>query len=206
MIGTEELVEKEIRRWGRGRIFFTRDLELNESPESIRHALSSLTEKKKILRLARGVYCFPRVSGEYSFHTVYPGEDEVAHAVAAHYGIRIIPFGDMAAAKLGLTDLHVGQLRYRTDGPSRTIRLTSKRVIVMHHTSEMNMFAFCNEKIQLLCTIIRDLGEEYICSPEHERKVRKILSTVSVADFMNDIVLPPVWVSDVLRRFYGEIS
>ena len=205
MIGTEELIEQVLLKWGRGRIFFIRDIELKESPESIRHALSSLTEKRKILRLARGVYCFPKIVGEYTFRTVYPTDEEVAQAVAAHSGIRIIPFGDLAAAELGLTDFHVGQLRYRTDGTSRTIRLTSCRSIVLHHTSEMNMFAFRSEKIQLLCSVIRDLGEEFVCSPEQERKVRRILSSVPVVDFLNDVVLPPVWVSDVLRRLYGEI-
>ena len=118
MIGTEELIEQVLLKWGRGRIFFIRDIELNESPESIRHALSSLTEKRKILRLARGVYCFPKIVGEYTFRTVYPTDEEVAQAVAAHSGIRIIPFCISARKKTGFI-LFLKSMSYNIHPKSR---------------------------------------------------------------------------------------
>jgi hypothetical protein len=206
MIGTEELVEKTLRQWGRGRIFFARDLDIGESAESIRQALSSLTEKKVILRMARGIYCYPRVTGEFGIHVVYPSDEEVAEAVAIRDGVRIIPFGDKAASLLGLSGRHVGGLRYRTDGSSRTIRLSSSRTIIFKHTSEMKMFAFRNESMQLLSSAIRDFGEEYVCSPERERIVRQIITKVPVGDFQHDVMLPPVWVADILKRLYGGIE
>lgn len=76
--------------------------------------------------------------------------------------MRIIPYGDHAAYKLGLTGLQVSNLKYLTDGASRVINLSSDKKIFFNHTSEVKIFDFCNETMQMISAAIRALTEECI--------------------------------------------
>ena len=69
---TIDILRETIRSWDRGRIFFIDDFATVPSQWGVRFGLSRLAEEGMILRLARGIYCYPKIEGEYSLKAVIP--------------------------------------------------------------------------------------------------------------------------------------
>ena len=181
---------------GRGRIFFAQEFYDLWPEGTVRYSLSVLAEKGQIVRLARGVFCFPRIS-EHGMKMLLPEPDTIAEAIAGKTKVRIVPVGDQAACLVGLTGLSFNRYVYLTDGAPRKINLSNGRKIEFRHTSEMRIFAFSNRKMQLISNAVRALGKENI--REGERDVLKWqLDSVPAADFEKDILLCPGWVRDLL--------
>lgn len=196
MIGVKTLVLEKIRKMPRGTIFFIDDFIELGSLGSVRLALMELKKDGLILRPARGIYCYPKIYSEYSGF-IMPTAESIADALAAKERVRIIPYGDQAAYKLGLTGLQVSNLKYLTDGPSRVINLSSGKKIFFNHTSEVKMFDFCNETMQMVSSAIRVLTEECI-DGEKKRIIHKHLRSVPDNEFMKDITIPPAWVGEII--------
>ena len=198
-----ETIESRMRSmildWGRGRIFFLEDFASLNDPVSVRQFICGFVKEGFVSRLARGIYCLPRIApGEYSSRYVLPNEETIAYAFASRENVRIIPYGDQAAYKLGLSGLVISHYRYLTDGSPRVINLSATRKIYFNHTSEVKMFAFRDRNMQMLSSAIRVLGAEYFEDEEVKRKVRAILKEVPEAQFENDIKLPPEWVGKII--------
>lgn len=200
-VDTRKLLEQRILEWGRGRIFFISDFNDIASYDCIRHSLCTLVREKFIVRLSRGIYCFPKTEGEYSVNYVFPDAAAIAEALAANEKIKIIPYGDEAAWQLGLTTLRVSSLKYLTDGSPRVIMIPGGKKIYLNHTSEVKMFAFVNRDMALLSSAIRGLGEDYICTEEKASILRRIVSSVPQNEYQEDIKLPPAWVSAIIEKY-----
>lgn len=206
---TEETIEFQmrsmIREWGRGRIFFLDDFAPLNDPVSVRQFICGMVDEGFVVRLARGIYCYPRLSeGEYSSRMLLPDVETIAYALAAKENVRIIPYGDQAAVKLGLSSLVVSNQKYLTDGSPRVINLSATNKIYFNHTSEVKMFAFRNEKMQLLSSAIRALGEEYFEDEWRKRRVREILKDIPEDEFNRDITLPPAWVGKIITDIWNN--
>ena len=201
--GTKDMLRSRISGWERGRIIFIGDFVDMESQWGVRMGLSELAEEGFIHRLARGVYLYPKVEGAYSMTTVSPDPETIAYAIAASSHVRITPFGDMAAYKLGLTSIRLSDLKYLSDGAPRTINLSNGRKIRFFHTSEVRMFDFCNETMQLVSSAIRALGEEMI-DDEKRRIIHEHLTKVPEREFMKDIGLSPAWVQKIMMRIWNN--
>lgn len=195
-ISTETAIRQQILKWGRGKIFFANDLTMCGTPDCVRQALCVLTDEQYICRLARGIYCFPRLEGEYNIQTIYPSTESIAEAIAERSKIRIIPYGDQAAYLVGFTTLQMGRYTYLTDGAPRTIK-ANYTTIVFHHTSEMRIFSFRNRTMQLLSLAIRAVGKEGY-TPEMAAIAAEHITNVPKEDFEHDIKLCPVWVAELM--------
>ena len=196
MIGVQKMVWDKIRGMDRGSIFFIDDFIEIGSLGSVRLALMELKKQGLIIRPARGIYCYPKIRNEYSA-IITPSPESIAEALAAKERVRIVPYGDHAAYKLGLTGIQVSNLRYLTDGASRTINLASGKKIYFNHTSEVKIFDFCNETMQMISAAIRVLTEECL-DAEKKRIIHKHLRTVPEEDFSKDIKIPPAWVGEII--------
>lgn len=203
MTGTIERIRREISTWERGRIFFIDDFASYDSQWSVRFGLSKLAEQGFIVRLARGVYCYPRVQGEYGIRYVLPDEEMIANAIAVKERIRIIPYGDQAAYKLGLTGLRISDLKYLTDGAPRKIGLAGGKKIYFNHTSEVKMFDYCNTVMRTVCSAVRALGSDMI-GEEQKRIISDALSLVPEKEFKRDITIPPAWVQDIILDIWNN--
>ena len=201
MIGVQQLVWEKIRKMERGSIFFIDDFIEIGSLGSVRLALMELKKQGLIVRPARGIYCYPRIRAEYS-GIIAPSPESIAEALAAKERVRIVPYGDNAACKLGLTGMQVSNLRYLTDGASRTINLASGKKIFFNHTSEVKIFDFCNETMQMISAAIRVLTEESL-NPEKIRIIHKHLRTVPEDEFSKDISIPPAWVGKIILDIWN---
>lgn len=187
---------RRLSKKGRGRIFFAQEFYDLHPESSVRYSLSNLVEDGQVARLARGVFCYPRLS-EHGMKMLLPDTDEIARAVAAKTRVRIAPYGDQAAYLVGLTGLQISSTTYITDGAPRKIRLSNGRSIEFRHTSEMRIFAFRSRKMQLLSSAIRALGRDQIGIEEKET-IRWHLDGVSGEEFNADLQLCPEWVREIL--------
>ncbi len=196
MDGIDMAILRLLAEKGRGRIFFAQEY-YDRWPEStVRFSLGVLAEKGQIVRLARGVFCYPNLS-EHGMKMLLPDPDDIAKAIAEKTRVRIVPVGDQAACLVGLTGLSFNRYTYLTDGAPRKINLANGRRIEFRHTSEMRIFAFTNRKMMLISNAIRAIGRENI--KEGEREVLKWqLDSIPAADFEKDIMLCPEWVRDML--------
>lgn len=202
MIGIKTLVLEKIRKMPRGSIFFIDDFIELGSLGSVRLALMELKKEGLILRPSRGIYCYPKIHTEYSGF-IMPTAESIADALAAKERVRIIPYGDQAAYKLGLSGLQLSNLKYLTDGPSRVINLAEGKKIFFNHTSEVKMFDFCNDTMQMVSSAIRVLTEECL-DAEKKRIIHKHLRSVPDDEFMKDITIPPAWVGEIMLDIWNN--
>ena len=196
MEGIQKQIYDQLLVWGRGKIFFAQDFTMLGTPESVRQALVALNEDRIIVRLARGVYCFPKIEGEYNIRTILPTTESIAEAIAEKSRCRIVPYGDQAAFLVGFTGLQMGKYTYLTDGAPRVIR-TNNTTITFRHTSEMRIFSFKNRTMQLLSLGIRAIGKEGY-TPNIAAIVREHIEKVPQEDLEHDLKLCPGWVADLI--------
>lgn len=201
--GTLDILRQTIRSWERGRIFFIDDFATVPSQWGVRFGLSKLAAEGEIIRLARGIYCYPKLTGDYGIKTITPDPEMIAYALAARDRFRIIPYGDQAAFKLGLSGLKISELTYLTDGAPRYINLAKGKKIYFNHTSEVKMFDYCNPTMQMVCSAIRHLGEEAIDASK-KRKIHEHLVKVPEREFLKDITLPPAWVQKIVIEIWNN--
>ena len=192
----ESDILKRLAKKGRGRIFFAQDFYDLWPESSVRFSLSNLAVDGQIARLARGVFCYPRLS-EHGMKMILPDTDEIAKAVAKQTHVRIVPYGDQAAYLIGLTGVQFSSSTYLTDGAPRKIHLSNGRTIEFRHTSEMRIFAFRSRKMQLISNAVRAMGKGNIKLAEKEI-LKWDLENISLEEFNADIQLCPEWVRQIL--------
>ena len=202
MLGVQTLVLGKIRKMERGSIFFIDDFIELGSPGSVRLALMELKKQGLILRPARGIYCYPKIRDEYSGF-ITPSPETIAEALAKKERVRIVPYGDNAAFRLGLSGLRVSNLKYLTDGASRVINLSGGQKIFFNHTSEVKIFDFCNETMQMISAAIRVLTEEDV-DAEKKRIIKRHLKSVPEEEFRKDITIPPAWVVKIILDIWNN--
>ena len=205
MDGTLKQMREMLRTWERGRFVFTDDFASLESQGSVRIGLCQLVSEGVLHRLARGIYYYAGVSGDINIKTSFllPSEETIAYAVAERERIRIIPYGDQAARKLGITGMSISTLRYLTDGAPRVINLAKGRKIYFNHTSEVKMFDFCNETMQMISSAIRALGADMI--GEREKQIlQEAIRKVPEKEFEKDITIHTDWVKVIMLEVWNR--
>lgn len=200
MKSINERIESRIVRWKRGRIFFNNDFADLGGSDVIRQVLSRLTKKGKIIRVARGIYCYPEtldptLGGGYAI----PSLDAIAKAIAKRDNLRIAPTGDHALNWLGFSTQVPCNAVYWTDGTPRRINIGKGRGILFKHSTSMDNFAYQSELMQLIVLAIREKGN--LTDAEMSRII-DLLSKVSQEEFKHDIKLAPTRVQGILIKHY----
>ena len=205
MNGTLTQMRWMLRSWERGRFVFTDDFASLESQGSVRIGLCQLVKDGVLHRIARGIYYYAGITGDINVKTsfVMPSEETIAYAVAERERIRIIPYGDQAAKKLGITGMSISMLKYLTDGAPRVINLAKGRKIYFNHTSEVKMFDFCNETMQMISSAIRALGADMIGERE-KQTLQEAIRKVPDKEFEKDITIPPAWVQAIMLEIWNR--
>lgn len=195
-------INRRIKTWKRGRIFFGNDFSDLGSSDAVRQTLSRLVKGGKILRVARGIYCYPRkLDSMLGGGLAMPTLDEIAKAVAKRDNMRIAPTGDHALNWLGLSTQVPSNAVYWTDGTARKINVGNGRGILFKHSTSMDNFAYQSELIQLIVLAMREIGIGKIRDNELAH-INKLLQKVDKDDFKHDIKLAPIWVQDILIKNY----
>ena len=196
-------IRERVLALDRGRIFFSDEFADLEKPVSVRTMLMRLVKEGSVVRLARGVYCRPKIGVEYGNHMLLPSPETIAESVAAREKVRIIPYGDISAYELGLSGMVISDLKYLTDGSDRKIGLSGGRRIYFNHTDEVKVFGYRNETMRKIAFAVRFLGEDSI-DAEKKRIIHGHLRTVPEEDFGRDILIPPAWVGKIITDIWNN--
>ncbi|MBW4768572.1 DUF6088 family protein [Hoylesella nanceiensis] len=143
------------KKCGRGSVFFVGDFISYGNRDAVNKALERLVEKGQMLRVARGIYCYPKMEKVYGLGMVPPSLEDIAIAMAKRDGARIVPTGLYAQYQLGLTQQIPMNIAYLTDGVSRTINLGEGKNIKFKRASP-RYFSIRSRLALLLTTALKD--------------------------------------------------
>ena len=191
-----------LRGRGRGCIFFSTDFTTLGEGKSVLKALERLVNKGDIIRVSRGIYCYPKVDKRWGLGVLRPTYDEIAQAIARRDKARIAPTGDQALNMLGLSEQVPMNAVYLTDGSARKIRLDGDRGILFRHTAPKNL-AFSNSLAMLITFALKEIGAEKVTA-DQEKAIAALLQNETKESVLADLALMPEWISLIVRRAYEK--
>jgi hypothetical protein len=105
MQSIEFQIERKIKNYKRGKIFFKNDFAKLGSSEAVFKALQRLVGSGLLVRLANGIYWYPKKEKELYGIKISgkPTLDEIARAIAKRDKARIVPTGIHALNLLNLS-------------------------------------------------------------------------------------------------------
>lgn len=151
----EDKILAKSKKCGRGSVFFVSDFISYGNRNAVNKALERLAEKGLMLRVARGIYCYPKIEKIYGLGPIPPSLEDIAEAMAKRDGAKIVPTGLYAQYQLGLTQQIPMNVVYLTNGISRTINVGEGKSIKFKHSSP-RYFAIRSQLALLLTTALKD--------------------------------------------------
>ena len=182
-------LEDKILSLKKGTIVFVSDFAKLGSSENVKKVLLRLEKKQLLVRLAHGIYLYPKIDKELG--VLYPSTESIAEAIAKRDKIRIIPTGIYALQQLGISTQIPMNVIYLTDGAPRKIRV-GKRIITFKKTAPKNL-AIKNKILSNIVQGLKELGKESI-TDEIRQKINQALDRVPLEILKEEILNAPVWV------------
>ena len=193
----QHIAKQKILESERGSFFFGQDFSDIASPEAIRKVLQRLEQEKMLLRIAPGIYYYPKIDTKYGLGILYPSMLDIAKAIAYRDKTMIAPTGAYALNMLGMTTQVSANAVFYTTGSTRRVPIGEGKGIQFLHTSSAKKFAFNSRLMMLIVSAMREIGQKHL-SEEQRSIFKKHLKKVSTEDFKHDIQLAPMWVRKVL--------
>lgn len=193
----ENKIEMRLRGRGRGSIAFQQDYAECGTPAAVKSAFFRLYTDGTLIRLAHGIYYYPKEDKEYGLGIVYPSVEEIAQAIAKRDNAKIVPTGAYALNRLGLSTQIPMNVVFLTSGAPRRIKIGDGHGILFKHSSSGKNFAYKSELMMLVVTAMRTIGEENMTEEEKDVFINHV-RTLSDSDFNHDIKLAPAWVRKIL--------
>ena len=189
-----------INRKKHGAILFASDFASVGERKAINKALERIALSGKIIRIARGIYCKPKVDAEFGFGILYPSVDEVAQAIAQRDKCRIVPTGDAALNKLGLSTQVPMNAVYYTDGTPRRIKVYNGKGILFKHVVPKRL-NFKSELVMLITFALQTIGQDHVSDGQLDR-IKQLLSKESKELVREDMELVPSWIRSIILKVY----
>ena len=194
---TENKIHRRLRGGGRGSIVFQQDYADCGTPSAIKSTFHRLYTDGVLIRLAHGIYYYPREDKTFGLGIVYPSIEDVAQAIAKRDRAKIVPMGAYALHKLGLSTQIPMNVVFLTTGVARRVKIGNGQGILFKHSSAGKNFAFKSELMMLLVTAMRAIGENNLTDDE-KSIIKEYLKNVNDSEFNHDIKLAPAWVRKIL--------
>ena len=188
-------VENEIKSMKRGSILFPSNFDDLGNVEVVKKSLLRLENKKFLVRLAHGIYLYPKQ--DKLLGILYPTIQEIALAIAERDKARIIPTGTTALNKLGLSTQIPMNVVFLTDGTPRSI-IVGKRTVKFKRTSPKNL-AVKGKITSLVIQALKEIGKDNVTAVQLE-KIKIHLEKEKQEIIKNDAKLAPVWISKIMKN------
>lgn len=185
---------------GRGWAFSPNDFIGEFKREQIDNVLSDLTKVKKIRRVCRGIYDYPKYS-ELLNQQLSPDFDQVAQAFARKFNWRIQPSGDAALNLLGISTQVPGRYIYLSDGPNRSYEIGS--YTLEFKKSALKDIGFKYRESGLVVQALKALGKQRI-NDNIIATIRKQLDEKVRKRTLKDTVSATGWIYDAIKRICRE--
>ena len=197
MDGTNQYIRSRITKGKRGRIIFSQDFAQCGTQNAVRLAFFKLAQEGLIIRVAQGIYWYPKIEKELGLGVLLPDTDTIAYAVAARDNAHIVPEANAALNMLGFSTQVPANTVYLTSGVGRRINLHIGKgnSILFKHTSDGSLFAYKSKLMLLLVLSLREIGANL--RDDEKELVRKHLSHISQKDYEHDIQYVPGWIRDL---------
>lgn len=189
----ENKIAKVLKSYRKGSVLFVDDFLDYGNPESVKKALLRLKEKEILVRLAHGIYLYPKIDKE--FGVLFPSTEDIAKAIARRDKARIILTGVQALNKLGLSSQVPMKVVYLTDGAARIIKV-GKRTITFKKTSPKNLLA-TGEISGLVIQALKTIGQSKVDNGII-LKIQMLLKKEKSENIINDAKLAPAWINKLL--------
>ena len=199
MQSIEDKILTSLKKSGRGVAFSPARFAHYGSAAAVQKAIERLTDDGKIIRVARGVYSYPKIDTELGLGIIYPTFDEIAACIANRDRTLIAPAGAYAVNKLGLSTQVPMNAVYITNGESRTIDIRNGRNIVFKHAAPKN-FAFESSFAQLVAIALKEIGKDNLM-PQQLAALKQVLNRQPRISEM-DLKLMPAWVKKQVSDLY----
>lgn len=198
----EKKVLEQIKKGNRGRLLFAGDFVRLGEQKTINKALERLTNEGVILRISRGIYCYPKIDKVLGLGVLYPTLEDIAEAVAKRDKARIVPTGIYALNRLGFSTQIPMNIVYLTDGSERKLNLNNGATIEFRNAAPKN-FAFKSQLAMLLTFAYKNIGKDNI-APEILAHTKELLAKEDRKVIEKDYQLMPAWVSSIIKSLYEE--
>jgi len=200
MQSIDDKILSNIKKRGRGTIFFANGMVQYGQRQSVLKALERMAAAGTILRVARGIYCYPKIDKELGLGILYPSLDEIAQAVAKRDKARIAPTGVYALNVLGLSTQVQMNVVYLTDGTARRLKVGNGKGILFKHTAPKNL-AFKSKTAMYITSALKELGQSGV-TQEHKAKIKELLREEDKEKVFSDAALIPSWIMDIIKEAY----
>lgn len=204
MESIENKILKSLKKCGRGMVFFADRFARLGNADRLHKAMELLTKRGDIIRVARGIYCYPKIDKVYRLGVCPPSVEDIAAAIAKRDRARIVPTAFHAQNLLGMSQQVVMNYLYLTDGSARTLKLENGGEIKFKHTAPKNL-AFTNRLAMLITFALKDYGADGV-TDEHRRRIKELLPNEKREDIERDYSLMPDWVREIVKKCYEELS
>jgi hypothetical protein len=196
MSNIREQIEKRIESAGRGFVFTRKDFQDIASSGSTGQILSRLVKEGMIRRIGRGLFDYPKMNpslgGELS-----PDLDLAAKAIARKFRWTILPFGNLAANRLGLNQQVPAQFVYLSNGPTKQIKV-GNRTIFFKHARPKEIYAV-SEISGLVVQALRSLGKDN-ANDNTIAHLKKNLSHEEKKELLEHIHYSAEWIYEIVQR------
>ncbi len=190
-------IESKVRRSVPGQLILPSDFKDFGTSTAIRKTLSRLVEQKVLVRMGQGIYIVPiqdKVFGE-----VLPSMEEIATSLAKKEHVKIMPTGQHALNKIGLSTQVPMKMVFLTNGTKKNITI-GKSSIVFQPTTAKKM-AMTGTISSLLFLGLAELDLDQLNEFEME-KIINLLKKEDIKKLKHDLKLVPSRISDFVIKYF----
>ena len=193
-------IEAKIKRAKPGQIYLPSDFKDLGTSTAIRKALSRLVEQKVLVRMGQGIYATP--IHDKVFGDVLPSMEEIAVTLAKKEHVKIMPTGQYALNKIGLSTQVPMKMVYLTNGTKKNISLGKSSIVFQPTTTKK--LAMIGTITSLLFLGLEELDLENL-SASDINKIINLLKKEDEKKLKHDLKLAPARISDfVIKNFLNQ--
>lgn len=200
MDSTQKSIKARIIKGGRGKCIFSQDFAAYGTQNAVRLAFFRLVQEGMLIRVAQGIYWYPKIDKVLGLGILLPDTDTIAYAIAARDNAHIVPEANAALNMLGFSTQVPANTVYLTSGVGRRVNLLigNGNSILFKHTSDGSLFAYKSKLMLLLVLAIREIGPNL--TEDEKELTRKHLSHISEKEYKHDIQYVPGWIRDIFIK------
>ena len=182
---------------GSGWAFSSTDLIKKFERQQIDNVLSDLVKDKKIRRVSRGIYDYPKYS-DFLKKELNPDIEQVSRAYARKFNWRIEVSGDSALNILNISTQIQAKYIYLSDGPNKSYKLFND-VEIEFKKSVLKDIGFKYKESSLIVQALKSLGKEHI-TKEIINKIKEQIEPKMYKKILNDTQTTTVWVYEIIKQ------
>lgn len=193
-------IEAKVKQSKSDQIFLPSDFKDLGTSTAIRKALSRLVEQRVLVRMGQGIYAtavHDKVFGE-----VLPSMEEIATSLAKKEHVKIMPTGQYALNKIGLSTQVPMKMVFLTNGTKKNITIGKSSIIFQPTTTKK--LAMIGSISSLLFLGLEELDLKQLSKSEME-KIISLLKKEDEKKLKHDLKLAPAKISDfVIKNFVKQ--